>query len=142
MNQSLFIKGPHNILFILGIVGCLFFVEALVHQMYLDYDFQILDIKLKCEQPLNNRCVYEYMVRNKNNSINKIELDGFMFKKEELEVGYFIKKEKFSFEYRINGENKVWGFAKYHLLILLASFSALVFWVILSRKLVAGKTDR
>jgi hypothetical protein len=139
MKKPFFSKGPHNILFAAGIVGCLFFLEALFHQMYLEYDFRVLAIETKCEQPLNNRCIYKYSVKHKDGSVSKVELDGYLFREEELAVGNSIKKEKFSFEYLVNGERTVWGFANYFLLIFFASISSLWIWRHLTTKRIAQR---
>lgn len=127
-------KGPHNILFVASIVGVLFFLAALFHQLCFEYDFKILAIEIKCEQPLNNRCIYEYSVESKDGFLGKIELDGYMFRSEELVVGNSIKKNKLSFEYQVNGKKMVWGFGSRYLMILFFSLLALGLWRYLTPK--------
>jgi hypothetical protein len=110
MRKPFFLKGPHNILLVAGIVGCLFLLKVLFDQLYSEYDFKILAIELNCQQPLNNRCTYEYSVKRKDGSLSKIGLSGYMFRSEELVVGNSIAKNKFSFGYQVNGEKSTWGF--------------------------------
>jgi hypothetical protein len=87
MKKIFFIKGPHNILFVAGIVSALFCLEGLFDELYFECDFRILAIGLKCQQPLNNRCVYEYSVVHKDGSLRTIELNCYVFMQEELVVG-------------------------------------------------------
>jgi hypothetical protein len=134
MGKPFLVKGPHNVLLVAGLVGGLFFLGALFQQLFFEYDFRIMAIELKCQQPLNNRCIYEYSVMRKDGSLSKVELDGYMFRREELAVGNSIKKNKFSFEYQVNGERMVWGFADYYLWILLLSFCTLGLWRYLTPK--------
>lgn len=101
------------------------FLSAIFNQLNFECNFSILAIDIKCQQPLNNRCIYEYSVKNKDDLVRKIELDGNMFGTEDLAVGKSIQKEKFSFEYQVDGKKMVWRFANYYFWIL--SFSAMAF---------------
>lgn len=128
MRKPFFVTGSHNILLVASIVGCLIFLAAVFHQLYSDYEIRILAIENVCEQPLNNRCQYLYLVEHKDRTLSKISFDIYMFRKDELAVGNSIKKDKFSFEYQLNGNKMVWGFASHYLSILFFSLLALGLW--------------
>lgn len=136
MRKQLFIKGPHNILFVAGIVGLLFFLGALFNQLNFECDFSILSIETKCQQPLNNRCIYEYSVKSKSGLLSKIGLDGNLFVSEDLAVGKSIQKNKFSFVYQVDGKRTNWTFANYYLGIFFISILAFGLWRYLTFKAV------
>jgi hypothetical protein len=128
MRKPFFVSGPHNLLFVAGIVGCLICLRGVFLQLTYEYDFKVLAIGLKCQQPLNNRCVYEFSVMLKDGSVDEIQLEGYMFRHEEVAVGNTIKKGKFSFGYQVNGKRMNWAFAVNYLWVFLFSLSALGLW--------------
>lgn len=133
MRKPFFVTGLHNFFFVAGIVGCLIFLQAIFHQWYFESEIRILAIELVCEQPLNNRCQYEYLGQHKDGTVSKVDL-AYMFKRAELAIGDSVKKDKFGFEYQLNGEKMVWGFASHYLSILFFSLLALGLWRYLTPK--------
>lgn len=134
MRKPFFVTGPHNIVFVAAIVGCLICSAALFHQWYFESEIRILAVENACEQPLNNRCQYEYLAEHKDGTLSRISFDIYMFRKDELAVGSSIKKSKFSFEYQMNGRKMAWGFAGHYLKILFFSLLALGLWRYLTPK--------
>jgi hypothetical protein len=133
MRKPFFVTGPHNILFVAGIVGCLFFLQAIFHLWYFECEIRILSIELVCQQPLNNRCQYEYLGQYKDGTLSKVDL-AYMFRRDELAIGDSVKKDKFSFEYQLNGKKIVWEFANHYLSILFFSLLVLGLWRYLTSK--------
>ena len=128
MRKPFFVTGPHNVLLAASIVGCLFSFDGVISTFRVDYDIRIMEVKSVCEQPLNNRCVFQYSVEQGNGTLNKINLPGYMFRDSELAAGNKIKKSRFSFEYRVNDKLVSWGFVGHYLTILALSLLALGLW--------------
>ena len=133
MRKPFFVAGLHNILLVAGIVGCLIFLQATFHTWYFECEIRILEIELVCQQPLNNRCQYEYFGEYKDGTLSKIDF-AYLFGTGELTVGDSVKKNKFSFEYQLNGKKMVWEFASHYLKILFFSLLALGLWRYLTPK--------
>ena len=107
------VKGKHNILLVIGYF-CLFFsYDITYYSIFVDYDFSVLSKEYVCEQPLNNRCEYEFLISNKNGDVNKSNLITFVFNLDELAIGNSLKKSKFSFKYYINGTKFTFGLYQY-----------------------------
>ena len=128
MRKPFFVTGPHNALLVAGIVGFLFFFDGIISAFNVGYDMRILEVQPVCEQPLNNRCVYQYSVEQGNGTLSKIKLPGYMFSDSELAVGNKIKKSRYSFEYQVNEKLVSWGFSGHYLTIFVLSLFALSLW--------------
>ena len=128
IRKRYFVTGPHNILLVGSIVGCLYFFYGVISAFVVDYDMRILNVQTICEQPLNNRCVYQYSIDKGDGSLNNIEFTGYLFRDSELVVGNQIKKSKFSFVYQVNGNIVSWGYAWHYLTFFIFSIFALVLW--------------
>jgi len=129
MRTRLFVKGLHNVLLFLGVVGILLCVHGLYCEMFLDYNMRIMGIQIVCEQPLNNRCRSLYSIQRTDGTQETITtLYGSMFRDSEIVPGNTIKKAKFSFEYEVNGEKVGWAYAGHYLLVLLLSLIAIGLW--------------
>lgn len=133
MRKPFFVTGLHNLFFAAGIVGCLIFLQATFHTWYFECEIRILKIELVCQQPLNNRCQYEYFGEHKDGTLSKIDF-AYLFGTGELTVRDSVKKDKFSFEYQLNGKKMVWGFASHYFSILFFSLLALGSWRYLTPK--------
>lgn len=96
--------------------------------MLIAYDFKILAIENVCEKPLNNRCQYEYLIKNRDGISHKMSFSIYRFEDDELVVGNSIEKKKFSFKYKVNGNEVNWPFAGRYIVFLLTSFSMLALW--------------
>ncbi len=131
--------GPHNIFFVAGIIGFLICLEGLFCELYFDYDIRILGVQLICEQPLNNRCFYQYLVKQGDGTLNRVKFHGYMFRDNELVVGNTIKKDKLSFEYQVNGSKVSWEFAGHYVTILLFSVLVFALWRRLTPRPMAPK---
>ena len=142
MNKPFFSSGLHNILLAVSILGFGICFEALFHQMFIAYDLKILAIENVCEKPLNNRCQYEYSIRNSDGISHKMSFGIYRFMDDELVVGNSIDKKKFSFKYKVNGKEKIWPFAGRYIVILLASLSMLALWRNLTARLWARENDK
>lgn len=107
------VKGKHNILLVIGFF-CLFSsYDITYYSIFLDYDFRVLSTKYVCEQPLNNRCGNEFLISNKNGDVNNSSVIAFPFNLDELAIGNYIKKSKFSFMYYANGTKFTFGLYQY-----------------------------
>lgn len=140
IQKPLFVKGAHNVLLVAFVAGLLLSLTALFRQLYAELDFTILAVETKCEKPLNNRCVYEYIVKRSDGALNKVEFDGHMFRPDELAVGNSIAKRKFEFSYRVNGLEKSWDFAIWFVTLAFFSLLFLGLWCRIS--LGAGRLER
>jgi hypothetical protein len=128
MNKSFFVQGPHNILLMAGILGCLMCIPALLNQWYFDSEVRILAIENVCQQPLNNRCQREYLVEHKDKTLSKISSSFFSFKSDDLAVGDSLTKHRFSFGYQVNGKAPTFGYTRRDSAILFLSLLALGLW--------------
>lgn len=133
MKNPLFVSGPHNLFLGAGIAACLISIQAIFHQWHSDYEFRILAIDQVCQQPLNNRCQYEYTAQHKDGTISKVDF-VYMIERKEVEVGNSIRKEKFQFEYILNEKNMAWSSARHYLSVLFFGILALGFWRFLTMK--------
>jgi len=128
MPKKLFEVGPHNILLGVGLIGCLIFCYGVFDVLWSELDVRIVKKETVCEQPLNNRCRYQYLVEH-DGQHQSISVSGYVFDPEDLVVGNSVKKGRFSFQYKVNGYTKTWPFAADCIGILLFSFLALGLWL-------------
>lgn len=126
--KPFFVTGPHNALLAAGVIGCIFFFDGVISAFGVDYNMRILDVQSVCEQPLNNRCAYQYLVEQGGGTLNKINFPGYMFRDSELVVGNKIQKSRFSFEYQVNDKLVHWSFACHYVTILVLSLFVLGLW--------------
>ena len=138
MRKPFFVTGLHNFFFAAGIVGCFIFLQAALHTWYFECEIRVLKIELVCQQPLNNRCQYEYLGEYKDGTLSKIDF-AYLFRTGELTVGDSVKKDKFSFEYQLNRKKMVWEFASHYLSILFFSLVALGLWRYLTLKILRSR---
>ncbi|MEP6633649.1 MAG: hypothetical protein ABJA62_05510 [Luteimonas sp.] len=136
MSSRVWISGFHNILLVIGVVSLFFIAEAFIHQWLLTCDAVIVKVSLVCEQPLNNRCQYEYIGRNESGDLSKIEL-GFTVNEDEVRPGDAIKKDKFGLKYYFNGRRHEWQFSSFYVQIFLLSLFSFFLWRYLTVRQIA-----
>ena len=128
MSKHLFKNGYHN-LFLAAAIFCSFvFFEELSNDLLSSYDMKILKVELVCEQPLNNRCDYQYWVQGNEGKNSRIQINGNLFGFDELVAGNTIKKNKFSFAYEVNGQESKSKSVTYLFRILLVILVLLSVW--------------
>jgi hypothetical protein len=128
MPKKLFAVGPHNILLVVGLIGFLIFCYGVFDVLRSEMDARVVGKQTICEQPLNNRCRYQYLVEH-NGQSQTISVSGFVFALDDLVVGNSVKKGPLSFKYEVNGYTKTWPFAADYFGILLLSVFALGLWL-------------
>jgi len=141
MPKHIFEVGPHNILLGIGIIGCLIFCYGAFDVLFSELDVSVVEKETICEQPLNNRCRYQYLVEH-NGQHKIISVSGYLFDSEDLVAGNSVKKGRFSFKYRVNGYTKIWPFAADYFGILFFSFLALGLWLVPRIRLVINSAIR
>ena len=94
---------------------------------FFDYEVDgiIVENKLVCEQPLNNRCSYNTKVRLPD---NKIETLKGGFENKDTQIGASIKKRRFSFDYVADNNTVRFPFLWHHLRISLLGLVFILFW--------------
>ncbi|MDB6008713.1 MAG: hypothetical protein JWL65_963 [Gammaproteobacteria bacterium] len=141
MPKNIFEGGPHNILLGVGLIGCLIFCYGVFGVLCSELDVRVVEKKTMCEQPLNNRCRYQYLVEH-DGQHQIISVSGYVFDSGDLVVGSSVKKGRFSFEYQVNGYTKFWPFAADYIGILLFSFLALGLWLVPRIRLIINSAFR
>lgn len=136
MAKSYFVTGPHNALFAAAIVLLIIATINLYNQSQLEIDAEIVAIEKKCQQPLNNRCMSIFTMKNKYGSTNQTNRLGIGYPSTDIKIGNWIKKDKFNLHYQVNGVIKDDGDDIDFLLTMLASLVALVLWRILTPRRV------
>ena len=134
MRRIVFVDGLHNVFFIAAVVGAILTLTSLSIQYYSTFDFVILKIDRICEQPLNNRCVDHYLVKRENDPYETLTISAYKFRESELAVGNSFKKNRFTFEYWVNGRKVQWGYLTLHIAGMILSSLVFVWWQYLSRK--------
>jgi hypothetical protein len=128
MPKNIFEAGPHNILLGVGLIGCSIFCYGVFDVLRSELDVRVVGKQTICEQPLNNRCRYQYSVEH-DGQHQIISVSGYVFDSDDLVVGNSVKKGQFSFKYKVNGYTKIWSFAADYIGILLFSFLAFGLWL-------------
>ena len=135
MKKSFFVKGAHNAVLYFALFALFTSSEAFLHGLFSEYDIEILNTERICEQPLNNRCFTEYLVKDVNGKVNKTHDLFWLTHYRHNVIGDKIKKQKLSFEYTFNGKEASWIYPSDIPLILFLSIFLLVLWIYLAIKL-------
>lgn len=129
MKRIHFVDGPHNVLLYGASVGIIAASLFTGNAFVTAYNFSVLSSELVCEQPLNNRCVTRYKVKDVGSSLTRdYEPSGYLFRSDDLNNGNQVLKQPFSFSYFINGEERHWIYGSTMLVDLLVSVVALAIW--------------
>jgi len=129
ISKQYFETGPHNILLFFSIIGFLIFLYATFNAFSSQLDIRIVSRETVCAQPLNNRCRYQYTVKETDGRQGPLLVSGFVYDADDLIAGNSIRKERYSFQYEVNGHPKFWPFATSVGGILLLSIAALALWM-------------
>lgn len=81
-----------------------------------------------CQQPLNNRCVTHYRIREPDGSGGDFVPFGDQFGEGMLDPDVHIAKSQYSFSYEIDGIRRRWPYLWTHIFVLLAGIAGLVIW--------------
>jgi hypothetical protein len=135
VKRRFFISGIHNLFLFFGVAGLILTVGLAVHFILLRGDFVIVSHGLVCEQPLNNRCQYEFQVRMKDGTLGTFSPLANGVSLEKLTDGSSLAKERFSTTYSIDGVVMKWdgGWA----LTVYAAISAVLLglWYVVNEKM-------
>ena len=134
---------PSNALLIAGVVTLYMSIKPLATFYVDDYHYLITSKTLVCEQPLNNRCEYQFELKDPKGKIVTRTLHSYIFRANELTVGSNIEKRKGSFEYSVNGKTTTWGHWRSSFILLLCTAILWALWFrVMSRSSQCGKTER
>lgn len=139
MKPPLFFKGIHNVVLYFALFALFDSSESFLHGLFSEYDIEILNTERICEQPLNNRCFPEYLVKHSNGVVNKMHDLFWLTHYRNNAIGDKIKKQKLSFEYTLNGKQTSWVYPSDIPLILFLSIFLFGLWIYLTKKLQKNK---
>jgi hypothetical protein len=72
--------------------------------------FTVLSRRTECEQPLNNRCVNLFRIRDSDGLERDFNgLTAFRATESDLAVGNSLEKHRFHVDYLVNGQHVNWG---------------------------------
>ena len=137
-----FVKGAHNLLLYIGVAILGLCLYGVLNVFWTGLDAQVLARESVCEQPLNNRCQYLYTLRKPDGEQLKTAMSAYIFDASDLAIGNYLKKNKFSFGYEVNGQKKSWPFFLHYLYLLLVSVFALGLWLLPSVRVAIDRLLR
>lgn len=110
---------------IFAIVTCF---QRVSDTFFLSADFTVEDSYRICEQPLNNRCVTHYRIKEFDGRSGDFVPFGDQFEEGMLVPDVHIAKKEYSFSYEIDGIRRQWPYLWTHIFVLLAGIVGLVAW--------------
>ena len=127
MKLTVFVAGVHNVFLAACAAGCVIFLQGVSHQWLFECNVKIVAINYVCQQPLNNRCQYEYIGQGRNGAVGTVDFN-YMAGRDQLAESDWVTKEKFGFDYRLNGQKMTWRSWSYYLRILFFGVISLFVW--------------
>ncbi|NII74467.1 hypothetical protein FHW84_003057 [Dyella sp. SG562] len=91
-------------------------------------DFTVESSYRVCQQPLNNRCVTHYRIKNLDGNMGDFVPFGDQFGEYMLDPDVHITKRQYSFSYEVDGIGRRWPYLWTHIFILLAGVFGVVIW--------------
>ncbi len=129
MKRFRFVDGPHNVLLYGACIGIAAAFLYTGNAFVAVADFSVIDSEFVCQQPLNNRCVTRYKVKDVGSLFTRTyEPYGYQFSADDLATGYRVSKRLFSFSYFINGRERYWIYGPEMLIVLLSSVVVIAIW--------------
>lgn len=128
MKSSIWWSGYHNYFLVIAIYTGFVFFQNVAQYFLTDYDVLITKIDLVCQQPLNNRCNYEWIGKEANGETKIVDLSSFSAERV-ITVGDYINKKKFSLNFQLNGNDQGWSSGYYYLKFLIASVVSFIIWL-------------
>ena len=107
-NKPIFVTGPHNLGYYVAFAAWIACFLLATGQLFSEETFTVLAQKTECEQPLNNRCIYVFHIRESDGLERDAHFTAFQASAIDLAPGNSVEKHRFHFEYLVNGERVVW----------------------------------
>jgi hypothetical protein len=115
-------------LFVWSAVAMCVSTYQLLYFWSLSANFVVVSTHLKCEEPLNNRCVTHYVTRNAGGTSGELVPFGYEFEPGVLVVGSHIVKRGSSFSSEINEQRGLWPYLWQHIVVSLLGAVGLLLW--------------
>jgi hypothetical protein len=128
MKKSIWKSGYHNYFLIIAIYTGFVFFQNVSKYFLTDYNVLIIKIDLVCQQPLNNRCNYEWIGKEINGETKAVDLSAFC-EENVIAVGDRINKKKLSLNFQLNGNDQGWPGGYFYLKFLIASVVSFIIWL-------------
>jgi len=124
---------PFGLMQLLAIGSCIaIFISAsrIYDNFVLTMGFTIENSYQICEQPLNNRCVTHYVVKELDGASGDFVPMGNQFRQGVLESDPQIIKKSDSFTYEVNGTDEQWPYLWQQVFVLLSGIAGVILWLV------------
>jgi hypothetical protein len=106
-----FVAGMHNIGYYVAAIAFLGSSAMAISHLLAEGDAVIVDVRVECELPLNNRCRDILTMRSADGSTREGRF-GIRGDPDDFVVGNHIEKKRWQLGYRVNGQPREWTFTR------------------------------
>lgn len=130
---------PLNVLLYFGSLLICGGIHTFLDVISLELNFEIDAASQVCEEPLHNRCFYQFGARREDGQRSIFKPPAYLFEFPDLQIGNVIVKHRGAFDYSVNGQSRSWPYWPNMGEALLAGTLLIVFWLFLRGGLKARR---